>query len=175
MISDSWICNLASWRWDSSKQEWDHPPIPSLDSITESVAKLIELTQKSCSDFNRYSTTDRQMRYMGGSVDYMQSFDSFALLLGRCDARLKLVDHNLTVAIATAEGYSRTITYSQGFTAHGGNLAQVLWKRSDGFLYTEELISMLMLEELVKTWWNYQGLGTEQTKSGKDDAREYQL
>ncbi|MFK7826270.1 MAG: hypothetical protein AB8G05_19130 [Oligoflexales bacterium] len=175
MISDSWTKNLANWRWRVGENQWDHSPGLNPQRLYQSFERLTELTKQACEGFNQHSTSQRQIRFMAGPVEIAKDSGSFSLLLGRCDARMTLSGNTLTANIATTERFSRSMNYSESFSAHVGNLAEISWKHSDGFLYTEELISMLMLEALVKTWWNYQGSRLEKTKSRKEDAREYHL
>ncbi|NRA45182.1 MAG: hypothetical protein HRU09_09530 [Oligoflexales bacterium] len=176
MITDTWIQNLASWQWQTEKRQWDHSPKANPQSLYLSFQKLLDLCRRACTSFNQHSHSEKKkMQYMAGPPEPAMDSGSFALLLGRCDARVSLSSSILKVEVATAESFSRTITFTESFSVHTGELAEIFWKQSDGFLYTEELISMLMLEELVKTWWNYQGSKLKKSKSRKDSAREYHL
>ena len=175
MISESWILNLAQSQWETQDQKWDHSPKSNPQTLFMSFQKILSHSKHACERFNQYSTPQRQMRYMAGPPDASMDTGSFILLLGRCDARLSLAKDTLRLEVAAAENFSRSTSLSETFTAHTGSLSETFWKQSDGFLYTEELISMLMLEELVKTWWNYQGSKLEKSTSRKDDAREYHL
>ena len=163
------------WRWTRKENRWNHTPGLNPQRLGQSFQKLTALTKEACEQFNHYSSDHRRIQFMPGPAEVSMDSGSFSLLLGRSDARMSLSGSKLTANIATTERFSRSMNYSETFTAHIGSLAEVFWKHSDGFLYSEELISMLMLEALVKTWWNYQEIKPEKTKSRKDNAREYNL
>lgn len=159
MISKRWLKNLADSAFRSGK--WQHHRgidmnLPHESEIHLSLQKFEEILSEACKQFNYNKKLDSQIKILGSlsnsSKQAPVETNNFVLLLGNCRVILQYEKGLLDVQISRNKYFEHETEQTLQFQVTSQSLGNVLWLDKTKTLFTEELLVMHTLEELVKIW-----------------------